>query len=118
MLDPALLRPGRFDTKIELGLPDEATRLKILQVHAGGKPLAQPELLPGLAGEMEGWSGADIEVFCNRAALNALGRLIHAAKDGPVPVLSITAQDLDDALDFVESQRFLQQSPGSLETQQ
>jgi transitional endoplasmic reticulum ATPase len=113
MLDPALLRPGRFDTKIELALPDEATRLKILEVHAGNKPLSQPDLLPQLAGEMEGWSGADIEVFCNRAALNALGRLVHAAKDGPLPPLSVTPQDLDDALDFVESQRFLQQSPGT-----
>jgi transitional endoplasmic reticulum ATPase len=108
MLDPALLRPGRFDTKIELRLPDEATRLKILGVHTASKPLAEPERLHRLAGEMEGWSGADIEVFCNRAALNALGRLIRFSKDGPLPPLVITNQDLDDALDFVESQRFLE----------
>ncbi len=108
MLDPALLRPGRFDTKIELPLPDKATRLRILQVHMTGKPLADMELLPRLADETGGWSGADIEVFCNRAALNALGRVINAAQDDVEPALSITAQDLDDALDFVEGQRFIQ----------
>ncbi|HEX2915325.1 MAG TPA: CDC48 family AAA ATPase [Chloroflexia bacterium] len=111
MLDPALLRPGRFDTKIELGLPDDQTRLQILRVHMSGKPLANPELITQLVEETEGWSGADIEVFCNRAALNALGRLITATSGdeqalAQTPV--ITRQDLDDALDTIESQRYSQ----------
>ncbi len=113
MLDPALLRPGRFDTKIEMRLPDEENRLKILQVHMQNKPLAEPELLVRMAAETEGWSGADIEVFCNRAALSALGRAITAAKDGPDPTatedaIKITWQDLDEALELVEGQRFVQ----------
>lgn len=112
MLDPALLRPGRFDTKIEIPLPDTATRLKILQVHMAGKPLAQPELLKRLADETEGWSGADIEVFCNRAALNALAKAVAAAKEGHEPgEVIITSQNLDDALDFVENQRFIHTAP-------
>ena len=112
MLDPALLRPGRFDTKIELGLPDETARLQILGVHMHGKPLADPEILEQLVAETEGWSGADLEVFCNRAALNALRRLISARQTGQnASLTTITRQDLDDALDFVEGQRFIQSPP-------
>ncbi len=114
MLDPALLRPGRFDTKIELPLPDQATRLRILQIHMTSKPLEAPQILAQLAAETGGWSGSEIELFCNRAALNSLARLIAASKDGPAPgAPTITAQDLDDALDFVEGQRFIQTAPGS-----
>jgi SpoVK/Ycf46/Vps4 family AAA+-type ATPase len=77
-----------------------------------GKPLAQPELLKRLADETEGWSGADIEVFCNRAALNALAKSVAAAKEGYEPgEVSITSQNLDDALDFVENQRFIHAAP-------
>ncbi len=116
MLDAALLRPGRFDTKIELGLPGTAARRQILQVHMKGKVLGQPELLEQLAEETAGWSGADLEVFCNRAALNALGRVIAARQAAPTAApttysLTITQQDLDDALDFVESQRYRSPEP-------
>ncbi len=107
MLDPALLRPGRFDTKIEIGMPDAPTRLKILQIHMATKPISGPEVLEGLVSQTEGWSGAEIGVFCNRTALNALSRLIASGQTAPPPGFTISAQDLDDALDFVENQRFV-----------
>ena len=115
MLDPALLRPGRFDTKIELPLPDREARRTILEVHLRGKPLEVSDVLDQLAEETEGWSGADLEVFCNRAALNALSRTITARKAGRTAPISITPQDLDDALDFIESQRFQQPAPAEEE---
>ncbi len=72
MIDPALLRPGRFDVTVEIGLPDERQRLAILQVQARGKPLAKGVDLQALALDTQGLSGADLGAICNRAALNAI----------------------------------------------
>lgn len=69
LLDPALLRPGRFEWTIELSLPDRDERLEILNIHLRDKPLAPDVDLKAMAERMEGWSGAQIEAFCRRAAL-------------------------------------------------
>lgn len=74
ILDPALLRPGRFDRRVELSLPDRAERAAILAVHAKGKPLGPQVDLTGLAGRTVGLSGADLENVVNEAALLALRR--------------------------------------------
>ena len=72
MLDPALLRPGRFDRLIEIGPPDEADRLAILRVHSRGRPFAADVDLAALARETEGFSGAELELVLRDAAMNGL----------------------------------------------
>lgn len=69
MLDPALLRPGRFDRQVGVDAPDKAGRLKILQVHAKGKPLAESVDLEIVARKTPGFSGADLANVLNEAAL-------------------------------------------------
>ena len=71
VLDPALLRPGRFDRQIYVGLPDIKGREEILQVHAKGKPLAEDVDLRKLAQGTAGFTGADLENLINEAALLA-----------------------------------------------
>ena len=69
MLDPALLRPGRFDRQIGVDAPDMPGRLKILQVHSKGKPLAKNVDLEVVARKTPGFSGADLANVLNEAAL-------------------------------------------------
>lgn len=71
ILDPALLRPGRFDRRIFVGLPDIKGREEILKVHARGKPLAPDVKLDELAKSTPGFTGADLENLLNEAALLA-----------------------------------------------
>ena len=71
MLDPALVRPGRFDRRIEVAVPDRAERLEILQVHARGKPLDRSVDLPALAAVTGGLTGADLANVMNEAAILA-----------------------------------------------
>jgi len=72
MLDPALLRPGRFDRIILVDVPDEESRKKILEVHTKNTPLAKNVNLDKLVKQTEGFVGADIESLVREAALNAL----------------------------------------------
>ncbi len=74
ILDPALLRPGRFDRIVRVDLPDKEGRLRILQIHAKGKPLAPEVDLEKVAQETYGFSGAHLENVLNEAAINALRR--------------------------------------------
>ena len=71
ILDPAILRPGRFDRKIVVGRPDVAGRLEILKVHAAKKPLGDDVDLDKLARTSAGFTGADLENVLNEAAINA-----------------------------------------------
>ena len=73
-LDAALLREGRFDRRIEVGLPDYGERLKILQVHARNKPLAETVKLEDLARRTTLFSGAQLETLLNEAAIRAARR--------------------------------------------
>ncbi len=69
ILDPALLRPGRFDRQIVVDRPDRAGRRQILEVHSRGKPLAKDIDLDALAGQTPGFTGADLANLVNEAAL-------------------------------------------------
>jgi cell division protease FtsH len=69
ILDPALLRPGRFDRKVTMDNPDVAGRLEILKVHAKGKPLAPDADLQAMAKITSGFSGADLENVINESAI-------------------------------------------------
>ena len=91
VLDPALLRPGRFDRTITISKPDVKGRTAILKVHARNKKLADNVKLDDLAHRLPGFSGADIENLLNEAALLA------AREDRK----SIQMKDLDEATDRV-----------------
>jgi len=71
ILDPALLRPGRFDRRVHVGLPDIKGRGEILKVHSKGKPLSDTVELEELAKSTPGFTGADLENLLNEAALLA-----------------------------------------------
>ena len=101
IVDPALLRPGRFDVQIEVGPPDAATRQAILEVHARQKPLADDVDLTLLAAATEGCMGADLAGICQEAAMAAVRRVIIRAHSGGPPDVSrlkITQSDLYAAL--------------------
>ena len=74
VLDPALMRPGRFDRRVMLDLPDMNGRKQILQVHVKGKPIADDADLSAIAKQTPGFSGADIENLVNEAAILAARR--------------------------------------------
>jgi cell division protease FtsH len=71
VLDPALLRPGRFDRQVTVGLPDRRGRERILQIHTKGLTLASDVNLDAMARTTTGFSGADLANLCNEGALNA-----------------------------------------------
>ena len=71
VLDSALIRPGRFDRRIYLSLPDKKARMKILSVHARTKPLSESVKLRDLASKTPGFSGADLQNLLNEAAILA-----------------------------------------------
>ncbi len=91
ILDPALLRPGRFDRQIPVGAPDLAGRRAILAVHSAGKPVAHDADLEGLAKRTVGMSGADLANVINEAAL------LTARENGTV----ITEAALEESVDRV-----------------
>jgi cell division protease FtsH len=74
VLDPALLRPGRFDRQVTVGLPDRNGRLNVLKIHTRGKPLAEDVSLEALSRATIGFSGADLSNLANEAALTAARR--------------------------------------------
>lgn len=77
IIDPALLRAGRFDFQLELPIPDEETRLEIFEVHTRGKPLASDVDLKSLASADEGLVGSDIESVCRKASMVAIREFIE-----------------------------------------
>jgi cell division protease FtsH len=91
VLDPALLRPGRFDRQVTVSLPDQKERLAILGVHAKGKVLGPSVNLENLSKRTPGFSGADLENLLNEAALLAVRRNKEA----------ITMMEVDEATDRV-----------------
>lgn len=91
VLDPALLRPGRFDRQVTVGLPDVREREDILTVHAKNKVLAPSVQLNAIAKRTPGFSGADLENLLNEAALLAVRRNKN----------SITMAEIDEATDRV-----------------
>lgn len=79
-LDPAVLRPGRFDDIIEIPPPDAAGRREIFEIHLRAKPLSQPFSIEDLAERTAGRTGADIASICNLAALKAVRRAVADSK--------------------------------------
>jgi transitional endoplasmic reticulum ATPase len=100
IVDPALLRPGRFEVLVELPKPDREARLAIFQVHTRGKPLAPDVNLAELAERTEGLVGADIEGLCRQAAMLAIREhLEEQGSRGTNEQRSKGARERDKSLD-------------------
>jgi transitional endoplasmic reticulum ATPase len=93
IVDPAVLRPGRFDRLIYVPEPDEKARLEIFQIYTKNMPLAKDVDISHLAEATKGYSGADIEALCREAALNALRRNTNAKE--------VTRTDFEQALEKI-----------------
>jgi transitional endoplasmic reticulum ATPase len=95
MIDPALLRPGRFDRIILVDVPDDKSRRKILEVHTKNTPLAEDVDLNSLIKETDGFVGADLENLVREACMNALRKNIGAEK--------VTKKNFDEAFTKVKA---------------
>jgi transitional endoplasmic reticulum ATPase len=93
IIDPALLRPGRFDRILLVTAPDEQARLKILQVHTKSMPIAGVDL-ESLAKRLDGFVGADIENLCREAAMVALRQNRKASE--------VTQEHFEEALSTIK----------------
>jgi len=89
LVEPALLRPGRFDYLIDLPLPDAEGRREILAIHTDGLPLDREVDLARIASQTDGWTGAELELVCKKAALLAFK---------PPATFHISAAHLEQAL--------------------
>ncbi|EMA42150.1 hypothetical protein C448_11486 [Halococcus morrhuae DSM 1307] len=100
-IDPALLRPGRIETHIEVPAPDEAARRAIFAVHTDDKPVAEDVDIDRLAADAEGYSGADIEALCRAASMAAIREVAgeHSPEDATAHAdeVRITAEHFEDA---------------------
>jgi proteasome regulatory subunit len=97
ILDPALLRPGRFDRIIEIPMPNYDARLAILQIHVGKMKMSPAVDLKAIAHETEGASGADLKSIAVEAGMMAIRRLGS----------SVTAEDFKKAVDKVLGEEML-----------
>lgn len=97
LLDPALLRPGRFDYVYELPKPDKVAREEIFKIHTKGKPLADDVNLAVLAKETEDLTGADIASICQKASLLAIREFLESKKKD-LEKLEIKKKHFDKAM--------------------
>jgi transitional endoplasmic reticulum ATPase len=113
-LDPAVLRPGRFDEQVDIPASDEAGRREIFEIHLRGKPFAQKISMDDLAARTEGRTGAEIASICNLAALKAVRRAVAdsgslstdlQAKSAEAPKVVIAREDLEAALSELSPKR-------------
>jgi transitional endoplasmic reticulum ATPase len=108
IVDPALLRPGRFDVLVELPVPDREARMAILRVHTQGKPLAPDVDLSQLAERTVGLVGADIEGICRQAAMLAIREFLEHQRptaDERLEQLKINVRHFEAALTDMQRQR-------------
>ena len=103
MIDSALLRPGRFDRIIEVGLPDAAGRDHILRIHMRGKPTAGEIDYDALAAQTEGMAGAELRAVVDGAAMAALRR--HVNGGTKLEETAITQEDLEESVSKVGGSR-------------
>ncbi len=107
-IDPALRRPGRFDREIEIGVPDRAGRIEILQIHMRNMPIAEDVNLESLADRMHGFVGADVNALCKEAAMKALRRYLpDLTTEDEIPQeivekMQVMGEDFEEALKEIE----------------
>lgn len=105
IIDPALLRPGRFDRMIEIGMPDQEARLDILKIHTANRPLADDVDLVAISKRTDGYSGAEIAAVCNEAVMLAIREYVLSGKpqdDEEIEKYKIEGKYFDEALKKVK----------------
>jgi transitional endoplasmic reticulum ATPase len=111
IIDPALLRPGRFDLLLQVPPPDEEARLEILKIHTAKNPLAKDFSLQELVEETEGCTGADIEAVCRDATMRAIRRFLNNGTKQETrrkpPKLEVTMEDLQEAIKKMKERKKL-----------
>ena len=109
LLDPALLRPGRFDVQVTIDPPNLAARKEILQIGLRSKKVGADVSIEELAAETEGFNGAEVEAICRRAALHTVREAIaQAGANEPVEASEITALHLKLAFEEVQANQRLE----------
>ena len=103
-VDPAILRPGRFEEIVEIPAPEEDSRRQIFEVHLRRKPVAEGISAVALAARTEGFSGAAIESVCTRAGLHAVRRAVQDGQRAPEEAMRVVveAADVEAALAELE----------------
>jgi transitional endoplasmic reticulum ATPase len=108
IIDPALLRPGRFDRMIEIGMPDQEARLDILKIHTENRPIAEDVDLVSISKRTDGYSGADLAAVCNEAVMLAIREYVLAGKpqeDEEIAKYKIEGKHFEEALKKVMPSR-------------
>ncbi len=102
IMDPALLRPGRFDKSIFIAPPDEESRKSIFGIHTRGRPLADDVDIGVLAQKTEGCTGADISAICNEAVMNAVRKLVSKGgnpTEEEIAECKVSMEDFEKSID-------------------
>ncbi len=107
MLDPAILRSGRFGRHIEVPLPNKISRLKIFQIHLAGRPVDDKVDLEKISEELEGYTGADVKAVCEEATILAIRKAITSSaisdqNPKSFEPVKITQEDLQYAIDTIK----------------
>ena len=103
LVDPALLRPGRIDSHLEISVPTKEARKKILDVHTKEMPLQKNVNLEEIVKNTEGWTGADLQSITKEAGLLAIQRTIQQQKE--IDTLTVTQKDFNNAYKKIKKQR-------------
>ena len=101
IIDPALLRPGRFDRMVEIGMPDQEARLDILKIHTEKRPIAEDVDLASISKRTDGYSGADLAAVCNEAVMLAIREYVLGGKpqeDEEIEKYKIEGKHFEEAL--------------------
>jgi len=109
LIDNALLRPGRFDRILEVPLPDAKGRENIFKIHTKKKPLAKDVNFVKLIDTTDGFSGAEIEGACNRAAMSAIRRYVNKGEKSVKSIL-VTQEDFENAIEKIRPAKIKQQA--------
>ncbi|MEW6375300.1 MAG: CDC48 family AAA ATPase [Thermodesulfobacteriota bacterium] len=105
LIDPALLRSGRFDLLLELPIPDEEMRFSIFKIHTKNKPFNKDVDLKTLATRTDGLVGSDIQWLCQKASMNAIRKFLKEKGDTRSKKVVITRDDFEAALRSIQSER-------------
>ncbi|MCJ7431359.1 CDC48 family AAA ATPase, partial [Candidatus Bathyarchaeota archaeon] len=109
LIDPALLRAGRFDQILYVPPPDQEARLKIFKIHTKKNPLVKSVSLQKLAAETEGYMGSDVEAICREATMLAIRKHVKNNKEREAseesPKLQVTMEDFEQAIKRIKEQQ-------------
>jgi transitional endoplasmic reticulum ATPase len=109
IVDPAILRAGRFDLILELPIPDQKARIEILMIHTKGRPLAKNVNLIELAQETKDWTGADIEAMVRLASMQAVKEIIEKLKgklsEEKIKGFAIAKKHFEEAIRVLKTQK-------------